>query len=515
MRLNTYLPAFLLLSVSIIFAKPAEAETTPNIVVIMADDLGPGDVGYYHQLRTGREPFVATPYMDALAKEGMRFSDGHSSTALCSPTRYCAMTGNLNHRSVAPWGIWSSFRPTPVTDDDATLGRVGQMGGLTTGFIGKWHLGGDFMNAAGTEIYRGANHKAKPEQVDVSKMVGSGPQQLGFDYSFTMPAGIQGPLYTAYENGDWYPFSGDSKLVYLDKSNALDPKFVSDKGPGVGDSHWDTRRVGPMLASKAESFIKDQAGQDKPFLLVFWSPMVHIPHLPPKEFNGRLIAGQGPTPHVDIIADFDQQVGAIVEALKAEGVYDNTLIFLCSDNGGLRDGKAEKLGHISFNGLRGSKNQPHEGGHRVPFFAVWPDKIAADSESAQPVANRDIVATIADVLGQTLNENQAMDSLSLLPVLLGEAEDDLDRFLPLQGGSNHELINRRGPWKLIIDSNHPQTEFKKVALFNLYDNPLELEEKNLLTHPDHAERVKEMYDEFMQWRDSGERSTPPMAQSAN
>ncbi|MEM0915059.1 MAG: arylsulfatase [Planctomycetota bacterium] len=502
-------------SLCLVLAVTAHADSPPNIVIIMADDLGQGDIGYYHRARTGESPFVETPYMDALATEGMRFTDGHSSTALCSPTRYCAMTGNLNHRSVAPWGVWSSFRKTPITESDATLGRVAQQAGLTSGFIGKYHLGGDFMNAAGTEVYRGANHKARPDQVDVSRLVGSGPQQIGFDYSFTMPAGIQGPLYTAYENGAWYPFSPDSKLIYLDKDSALDPAFVSDKGPGVGDSHWDTRQVGPMLAEKAAAFINTQAEAGEPFLLCFWSPMVHIPHLPPDEFNGRPIAGQGPTPHLDVIADLDQQVGAIIEALKAQGIYDNTLIFLLSDNGGLLDGKAQKLGHDSSNGWRGSKNLAHEGGHRVPFFAVWPGEIEPDTESAQPAADRDLVATVADVLGQTLREDQAMDSLSLLPILQGEAEDDLDRFLPLQGGSRHELIYRKGPWKLIIDSNHPQTEFNPVALFNLEENPLELEEQNLVNDPAHAEPAKAIFDEHLRWRSSGERSTPPMSSDVN
>ncbi|MEM6552897.1 MAG: sulfatase-like hydrolase/transferase [Planctomycetota bacterium] len=500
---------------SVALIAPAHAEPAPpNVVIIYADDLGPGDLGHYHRERTGKPALVETPRMDALIAEGMRFIDAHASTALCSPSRYCAMTGNLCHRSKNRWGVWRSNAPTPIADNDATLGRIGQDAGLTTGFIGKYHLGGAFKNPNGQGFFRGDMRNAGPDRFDGSALVDSGPQSIGFDYSFTMPAGIQGPLYTAYENGQWYPFSEDSKLINLTKATALEPAIVSDKGPGLGDSHFNTREVGPLLAGKAVDFIDSNAEQDQPFLLCYWSPMVHIPHLPPDSFNGRPIAGQHATRHLDMVAEFDQQVGAIVDALKAQGVYDNTIIFLLSDNGGLRDGKAEKLWHDSSNGWRGSKNSPHEGGRRIPFVVVWPGHIEPGTTSFHMTADRDIVATLADLFKTPLREDQGMDALSLLPVLLGQAEDNRERMLPLQGGSHNELIHRVGPWKLIIDSNHPETEHNLVALFNLDDNPKELEEQNLLNNPAHADRVQSMFNEYMEWRKSGARSTPAMQSPA-
>lgn len=489
-------------------AEPA----TPNIVFIMADDVGLGDIGLYHGQRTGKKPLAPTPNLDALARDGMRFSDAHSSTALCSPSRYCAMTGNLNHRSYAKWGVWGSFRKSPIEDTDATLGRVAKRGGLATGFVGKWHLGGDFRKADGTGIYRGDDRGDQPLPVDATEIVGGGPQAMGFDYSFTLPCGIQGPFYTAYENGKWAPFSDDSEIIHLNQDTALDPFFVSDKGPGMGDSQWDPRRTGPMLSDKARGFIAEQAGAGQPFFLCYWSPMVHIPHAPPETFDGVKIRGQTPTHHLDMLLDLDQQVGRIVTALKDAGVYENTLIVFSSDNGGLLDGPGQKAGHDSSGGFRGSKNLPYEGGHRVPFIAVWPGTIAAGSESHEPVAIHDVITTVAAVLGQTLNEKQAMDAISLLPLMAGETgwTNPRDEFL-LQGGSGHQLIYRRRDWKLIIDSNHPETEYATMGLFNLTENPLEPESANVMDDPAHAERLKQMTDRYMEIRTSGARSTPPMA----
>ncbi len=486
----------------------------PNVVFIMADDVGLGDVGFYHQARTGDGALAPTPNLDALLRDGMRFSDAHSSTALCSPTRYCAMSGNLNHRSYAPWGVWGSFRATPFKDTDATLGRVAKQAGLATGFVGKWHLGGDFLDAEGAKVYRGQDRGDGVLPVDVRRWVGGGPASVGFDYSFAMPCGIQGPLYTAYENGAWAPFSADSKIIHLNDETAIDPHFVSDKGPGMGDSHWDPRRAGPMLSGKARGFITEQAGAGKPFFLCYWSPMVHIPHDPPDTFDGVKIRGQTPSHHMDMILDLDQQVGRIVRALKDAGVYDNTLIIFSSDNGGLQAGQSLRAGHDSSNGYRGFKNQPYEGGHRVPFLAVWPGKVAPGSESDQPVAVHDVVMTMASALGVGLEDHQAMDAIDLVPILTGVAgyENPREEFL-LQGGSGHQLIYRKGDWKLIIDTNNPETQHAVQGLFNLTQHPLEPESANVMNDPAHAARLKQMTERYFEIRTSGARSTPPMSAS--
>lgn len=480
-----------------------------NVVFIMADDVGLGDIGYYHRQRTGEQPIVETPHLDALAVAGKRFSDAHSSTALCSPSRYCAMSGNLCHRSYAPWGVWGSFRPTPFKSGDATLGRVAKRAGMATGFFGKWHLGGDFARASDpSKTYRGNDRGDEPLDVDVSRILGAGPKSVGFDESCTLPCGIQGPLYVAYRNGEWEPFSPDSELIHYTADTAISPKFVSDKGPGMGDSHWDPRRAGPMLSKRAVKFIAKNAKENQPFFLCYWSPMVHVPHEPPREFDGRKVRGETPTRHLDMLIDLDQQVGRIVGALKKAGQYEQTLIVFSSDNGGLRDGRGQKAGHDSSGGFRGFKNDPYEGGHRVPFFATWPEVISTDSESEEPVAVHDLVATMASLLDQPLEEHQAMDSLDLAPLLFGKTLPKAREDFLLQGGSRHELIYRQGDWKLIVQSDHKVTKFEPIALFDLAANPLEEESSNLIDDPEQADRAASMFKRYTELRESGARTAP-------
>ena len=159
----------------------AMAADRPNIVVIMADDIGLGDIGWHHRRHTGQEPLAPTPAIDELAESGMWFTAAHSPTALCWPSRYAFMCGNYNYRCYAPWGVWRSFRETPFQPSDATLGTVTKQAGYATGFVGKWHLGGDFHGKNGTQFYRGNDRGEKPIGVDAKKWVGAGPQDWGFE----------------------------------------------------------------------------------------------------------------------------------------------------------------------------------------------------------------------------------------------------------------------------------------------------------------------------------------------
>ncbi|TWT80775.1 Arylsulfatase precursor [Planctomycetes bacterium CA13] len=490
------------------FSSFCKAAERPNIVLIMADDLGLGDVNYYHEKFQAQKSLVPTPAMDALARDGMWFTDAHSATALCSPTRYCVMSGNMNYRSYAPWGVWGTFRPSPFRAEEATLGRVAKAAAYATGFIGKWHLGGDFLDSKTGEVYR-ENERNNPDvTVDMTNMVGGGPPSIGFDYSLTLPCGIQGPSYCVYENGTWFPLKQDSKIIFVDEKSAIDPAFVSDKGPGLGDSNWDTREIGKLLSAKAVDFIDEHSGKD-PFFLCYWSPQVHLPHCPTDEFDGLKIAGTTPSKHLDTLRDLDQQLARIVKALKANGVYDNTLIVFTSDNGGLNvDKDTEKAGHDSSGEWRGFKNAPHEGGHRVPFVAVWNGKIAKGSVSNEPVINQDMLATMASLLKVKVPADQAMDSLNLLPLLTGEKGFQRREFIMMQAGSKNEVMFRKDGWKLTLKSNHKLTEYKPVALFNLNDNPTEHEEQNKVNNPEHAQQVKEMREEYIRIRESGVRTTP-------
>ena len=498
------IPALVLISLALVSLSGARINQ-PNIVFIMADDIGLGDIGMQHRERTGTESPAPTPHLDQLASQGLWFTDAHSPTSLCSPTRYAVMSGNYNFRSQAPWGVWGSFRPSPFTEEDATLGRVLQQGGYTTGFVGKWHLGGDFYSRGTTNIFRGNDRSGHPLDVDMTQWVGGGPKDNGFDYDFTVPTGVQGPLYLAYENNTWYPLQSDSAIIHFDPSSALDPSFVSDKGAGPGDSNWDPRTLNQLLADKAATFIRENTGE-KPFFLYYCTPAVHVPHTPPSELDGMAIAGTTPNGHLDMNRVLDWEVGQIVEALKAAGAYENTLLIFSSDNGGLWDVVAEVSGYRANGGFAGNKNSPLEGGHRVPLIAVWPDVIQPGSRTDTLINGTDFLATFAAIAKVPLAQQQAMDSYSFLPLLLGDGAFQPRTSICLQAGSQCELMYREGPWKLIIQSNFELSKWEMIGLYNLEENPKEAPSRNRLNDSTQRERAESMYRRYRKIRDSGERT---------
>lgn len=480
------------------------ALSKPNIIVILADDLGSGDVSFYNTNFMDKSSVVQTPTIDSLAEQGVWFTNGHSATALCAPTRYAALSGNNNYRSYAPWGVWNTFRPNAIKETDMTLARAAKQGGYQTGFVGKWHLGGDYQLKNSTKIYRGTDYKAQ-EKIDLNTMVGGGPNNLGFDYSYMLPTGIQGPIYLTYENQKWNPLHPDSKIIYLDENSAIEPKIVSDKGPGMGDSHWDTRKMGDVISQKAVNFIKSQNAQT-PFFLYYASPMVHIPHMPPKTFDGEKIAGATPSAHLDMVKELDLQIKRLVDALKETGQYENTLIIVTSDNGGLLKRDSIKAGHKTSGIYRGSKNFAYEGGHRIPFIASWPNQIQAGQISNQAVVAQDLLATVANAAGAPLTAQQAPDSNNLIPLLTGQGQYHSRSQLFLQGGSKSQAIYIKGDWKLILQSNYKLDKFEPIALFNLKNNIRELENQNLLTKE--PQRVKTMRDEYLRIRNSKQPTAP-------
>ena len=511
-QLTIYLSCFFLWSYSL------SAFGKPNVVIILADDLGLGDVGRHHLERTGNAPLAPTPAIDALWNEGMWFTDAHSAASLCAPSRYSVMTGNYNFRSYRPSGVWGAFDLSALSESDTTLGTVAQAGGYTTGFVGKWHMGGDFYATGTTNITRQIDDASTPEQVDMSVWVGKGPQNLGFNYDFTVACGVQGPTYLAHENGVWYPWDTGSTLIYYDN-----PEFVSDKGPGIGDSNWNSRELNMLLADKAVNFITSSAAGEAPFMLYYCSPAVHIPHTPPSSIDGDPIAGTTPSDHLDMNRVLDLEVKKIVDALKAAGVYDNTLIIFTSDNGGL--GISDVQGHRSSGGFKGSKNSPFEGGHRVPFIAVWPSVIPANTTIDSMVNGSDILATIAEVMGSSFPADQALDSHSLFPIFLGDTNYEprtemMQQAGAASSGNPHQVMFRDGPWKLIIESTTGHNNMVKAntnswKLFNLQDNPNETESSNFINDPAYASRVTTMYDRYWEIREASARTAPEYGESPN
>lgn len=477
----------------------------PNMVVILADDLGLGDVSFHVRNLQGKKPVVETPNIDALAAQGMWFTDGHSPAALCAPARYAIMSGNNNYRSYAPPGVWSTLAPSAFKPGEATLGTVVRDAGYRTGFVGKWHLGGDFYQRGSTEIYRGGKSGDILAEVDLTRWAGRGPKYCGFDYDFVTPCGIQGPMYLLYENETWHPGAEGSEIVYLQKKNAKFPEDLSDKGEGPGDSNWDATQLGDILSAKAVAFIQRSAKEDRPFFLYYCAPMVHLPHLPPDYFHGHKIRGTTPSRHLDMAVALDLEIKRIVDALKETGQFQNTLFVFTSDNGGLADPEAQKVGYDPSGGWSGTKNSPLEGGHRVPFFAVWPGRIQP-SVRHELVAGQDLVATLAALVRTPLPAGQAQDSNNLLPLLTGQGSFQPRQYWMHQAGSKQELMLRQGPWKLTIQSDYKRTTFQPLALHNLETDPQE--KRNYLQDSAQAHRAKQMFDDYMAVLRSGQPTAP-------
>ena len=438
-------------------ARAADA-AAPNVVVIMADDIGLGDLSHYHRQRSGTEPVVETPHIDALIAAGLSFTDAHSPASLCAPTRFSMLTGNYSYRNDNPWGVWSPWADAQIDPQWTTVARIAKAGGYRTSFFGKWGLGGMW-----------AKRKADFARIE------AGALSFGFDHAFELPQGIQNPPYAAYENRAWMKLADDSELITLPvEQTGYDPKELKKTARerrGKGDSNWDPSEIGPLLAERAVTHIAKLTAEttEAPFYLYYCSQAVHVPHAPSKQLNGEPIAGTTPGKHGDMIRELDAQVGAIVAALKAGGVYENTLLIFTSDNGGLVIDRALiDAGHVSSNGLRGKKGAIHEGGHRVPFVAVWPGHIAPGSTSHEPIVGHDTVATIAALAGQAIDREVVKDSANLLPIFRGESTGTRHSVLMHRSESGPSWALREGAWKLILEADYGKKEkkqYKKIYYF--------------------------------------------------
>ncbi|NRB52554.1 MAG: arylsulfatase [Saprospiraceae bacterium] len=481
----------------------------PNVIVVLADDIGVGDISVYRRMHSD-DIVLQTPNIDKLAETGVVFTQAHAPAALCAPSRYAIMTGNSCYRSPFPWGVWGSYQESPIKPSDLTLGRMMKKANYHTAFFGKWHLGGDYYrkDQPGV-IYRSPRNEPELD-VDITKII-DGPNQKGFDYSFTYPAGIQAVPYAAYENGDWYPLGEDSKIGYISQENMSKLGVKLPKKEGLGDLKWDPHHSGPLLVGKALNYIRQKAGQQEPFFLYYCSQAVHLPHTPPAELNGIKIAGTTPSKHMDMIKELDVQIGMMVEELKRQGIFENTLIIFTSDNGGLHvDRKTLASGHLPNDIYRGHKNQAYEGGHRVPFIFSWGGKLQGQT-SADPVLGLDIMATLAAITETEITPQQAMDSHNLWPQIVGQAQNK-DRALLLQSGTTRDLILIEDDWKLIIkvDKKDKTDQTRKpIALFNLHDNPSENETDNLINSPAQQDRIEQMFRKYNETRKGGQPTGRP------
>ncbi|MBX2876796.1 MAG: sulfatase-like hydrolase/transferase, partial [Saprospiraceae bacterium] len=336
-----------------------------------------------------------------------------------------------------------------------------------------------------------------------------GAEKYGFDYSFVLPQGIQNKPYAFYENGKWLKLKGSSQLAHIPfEQTQYEESNRNRNRDGVGDSNWDPSLAGRILANKAVQYIKNQAKKSTPFYLYYCSQAVHVPHTPTKKLNRTKIAGTTLGRHGDMIKELDAQVGLMVKALKRKGIYKNTLFVFTSDNGGLnRDKKLRDAGHDSSNGLTGQKGSIYEGGHRVPFIAVWPGRIEAGTESSVTIVGQDMVATLAVIAEVETSSDKILDSANLLPVLTQKSTAPLHKYLLHQsqarGGPYYAL--REGDWKLIFKAPGREKfdDMERIGLYNLKENRSESQENNLLDRLELKDQIEGMHRRFLSIRKGG------------
>ena len=310
--------------------------------------------------------------------------------------------------------------------------------------------------------------------------------------------------YAVYENDRWKPLQANSELSLITQASMKPLGVKLDKEEGLGDSNWDPHLMGPLLAHQACDYIRTRGRDSDPFFLYYCSLAVHKPHTPSDSLNGQQIAGSTPVAHLDLVKELDIQVGMMIDALKEQGMYENTLFIFTSDNGGLGMPSTIETGHQPSDIYRGSKNQIYEGGHRVPFILTWPNKIPSGRSDA-PILGLDIMATLADLVGVVIDTEHPIDSKNLFPLL--ESPDQLglgQSPLLVQGGTGREVAITQDNWKLIIqiDKKDKTDQTRSpTALFNLSTNPTERESGNLIDDPSQAQRIQELFDTYNHSRD--------------
>jgi arylsulfatase A-like enzyme len=477
-----------------------DASDRPNIVILYADDMGVADVSY-----GDKEAKIQTPNIDRLASEGMTFTDGHSSSGICTPSRFALLTGQHHWRRFH--GIVGAFGGTVFEDGEYTIATMFKEKGYDTACFGKWHLGWDFDAIRKPGV--GKKDWPKAESYDWSKPFPGGPLERGFDHYFG-DGTINFPPYCWIE-GDRFLTIPTLPVI---KSEPLAGSGTFRPGP-MAES-WNPYDILPTITDRTVEWIQKQE-QDQPFFayLAFNSP--HYPIVPNKEFHGKSKAGY----YGDFVIETDAQVGKLLAALEEKGLADNTIVIFTADNGAETAAfeRLQEFDQWSSGPFRGVKRDIYEGGHRVPFILRWPGQVEAGSVSDEVVSQVDLAATFATIIDYPLGGDEAIDSYNLLPVLKGEDYPRPLRTATVQNTNPGKYALRQGDWVLIDAPSGAVKEPKDYLehfgldaygkaheglLFNLAEDPRQ--SRNLYAqHPGKVESMRALLKRYI----GGERCAPP------
>ncbi|MCL2879891.1 MAG: arylsulfatase [Treponema sp.] len=467
----------------------------PNLIYILADDMGYGDVSALNE-----KCAFKTPAFDSIFENGIAFTDAHASSAVCSPSRYSILTGRYPWRSRMKTGVLGGYSKALIRPERLTVGKMLQKEGYKTAAIGKWHLGMDFAG----DFTEQPRYSQCPD-VDFGSKIENAPVTRGFDYYYGISASLDMPPYVYIENDRFTAVPERSiegeKGKRLYRSGPIADDFVLED-------------VLPCLTKKALDVIDNWAGE--PFFLYFPLPAPHTPILPSPEFQGKSNTNE----YGDFVLMCDDVVAQIIQKMKDRGIYDNTILVYTSDNGcsPLADFKElADAGHNPSYHFRGHKADIYEGGHRIPLLLQWPAMIQKGKRCSQTVCLSDLMATMADLLGIHLPEDAAEDSVSNLPLWKNPEHCPVIRQDTVHESINGSVSIRSGKWKLEMCPGSggwswpkPGEEAPDSPGFQLYDLENDVGEKiNVINeYPDIVPPMRKRLAEIIR---TG-RSTPGAAQ---
>lgn len=437
----------------------ARAAERPNVIVVMADDLGIGDISPTHS-----NCKIKTPHLQQMANEGLTFLDAHTPSSVCTPTRYGLLTGRYNWRSSLARGVLSGTSEHLIPAERPTLGHLMQAAGYHTAMFGKWHLGWDWHKSGG--------------KIDFTQPVKNGPDINGFDQYYGHCGSLDMPPYVWVNTGQVTALPNREEGVTKEE----DPYGWYRKGPIAPDFKID--EVLPHLFNKSIAHVKEHAKAaiaGKPFFLYLPLPAPHTPIVPIAPFKDS----SGLNPYADFVVQLDHHMGQLLASLKESGLDGNTLVIFTSDNGCSPEanfGVLKEHAHDPSAGYRGHKADIYEGGHRVPFIARWPGKIAAGRTTQALACLTDVYSTLEEIVQQPRQALGGEDGFSLLSVFNGDETSGRDSLISHSIGGSFAI--RQGDWKLCLAAgsggwSEPKEDKAKkqglpsMQLFNLSDDPSE------------------------------------------
>lgn len=421
----------------------------PNIVYILADDMGIGDARCYNP--DGKIP---TPHIDRLASEGMMFTDAHTNSSVCTPTRYGILTGRYAWRTERKKGVTQGHSPHLIDPDRETVASLLKKHGYRTACVGKWHLGMDWPKRDLAAMRKAKNEPTS--DISLTAPIKNGPNAVGFDYYFGISASLNMSPHAYIENRQ---IQGDLELVQT-RSELVERGVTEESNPGLVARNYVQEEVLSTLAGKACEWIRDDSDSNKsgsptaeargPFFLYLPLPSPHSPIVPSDGFKGK----SGLNGHGDFVMETDWVVGQVLKTLDELGIADDTIVIYTSDNGTSPKANPNQMrakGHHTSGIYRGLKGTLWEGGHRVPFVFRWPKKVKPGTVSDQPICTTDLMATCAELLGETLPDDVGEDSVSFLPATTGETISGVADRLIVHHSDRGIFAVRRGKWKMLLD----------------------------------------------------------------